>query len=209
MENKYKELADFEFNEIDINLKETEFIKEYSNLNFNGFFFVKTVKTDNLRLKEYLNSVNKNRSGFERKAPFEIATDDAKDFIFNFIKNKSLKKLHLSFYKDDDFVSITQEYNSLEDFRKVPIFDINIKQLKKQLYEIAKRGSLYKHWNLSDSFTNKIISDFINILFDNKKCMIFKLADWSGFDEGLYEGFMLINLNTTQITFFAKDEYFG
>lgn len=208
MKNKYNELRDFVFKEVDIGLEETEFVKEFSDLRFNGFFFVKTVSTDNSKLKEHLNSIHTGRDIFVGKIFFNAAAEDTKDFIFNFIKNKSLKKLNLSFYQDDDFLSIAPENNSLDNFRKLPLFEIDIEQLKKRLFEISKKGSIYRHWNLSDLLTTKMINDFINNIFDHKECRIFELTDWSGFDEGMYEGFIFINLNKAEITFFAKDEYF-
>ncbi|MFC4163091.1 hypothetical protein ACFOWU_05485 [Epilithonimonas zeae] len=207
MENKYNKILDIEFKEVDIGLEKTEFIQEYSKLSFNGFFFVKSIESENTELKSYLNSIHKPLEDFDINISFQSASIDAKDFIFNLIKNKSLKKLSLSFYDEDDYLTIDSKYDSFENFRKLYISELNKIKLQKRLYQIANEGSIYDKWNISDRLTSKMIDDFIGNLFDNNNYRIFELSDWNGFDMGWYVSFLFINLEKSQITFFAKDDY--
>jgi hypothetical protein len=207
MENKYKKVADFEFSEINIGLEETEFIKEYSKLIFNGFFFIKTIESNQEEFRNYLNSIHKPLEDFDINIPFQSATSDAKDFIYHLINNETLRRISLYFYEDSDFFTIATQYTSLENFRKLPIAEMNKLKLQRYLFEIAKEGSVYEEWKSSDRLTSKMINDFLVKLFQNDNYRIFNIGDWSGYDMGFYICFLLIDLDKGQITFFAKDDY--
>ncbi|WP_312342416.1 hypothetical protein [Chryseobacterium binzhouense] len=207
MENKYRKLADIEFSEINIGLEETEFIKEYSKLTFNGFFFIKTIESNYDEFRNYLNSIHKPLEDFDINIRFQSSTIDAKDFIYHLINNESLKNISINFNAEGDFLKIAPKYSLLEEFKKLSIAELNKLKFHRYLFYIVKQGSIYEEWGLSDRLTSKIINDFIENLFQNSNYRIFEIEDWSGYDMGFYVCFLLIDLDKAQITFFAKDDY--
>ena len=91
--SKYRELLNFEFDEIDIEIQETQFIINYSQLSFNDGFLLKTITVNNKEdLKFILNNITKPNYKFDINNKFQPADKDVNDFLYNLIKNDHLRE---------------------------------------------------------------------------------------------------------------------
>lgn len=208
--NKYRELLNFKFNEIDIGIQETQFIINFSQLSFNDGFLLKTITTKNTEdLKFILNNIIKPNYNFDINKKFQPADKEINEFLFNLIKNDHLRNKKWGIHEDDeDFFNIIEKYDSSEKFKTLSIYELDKNKLGRRLYEIAKEGSIYHNWLISDRQTEKMISEFINKLIDkNNTYRLFEYENWGDYIMGFFRGFIIINVENAQITFFVKDDY--
>ncbi|MEP7264470.1 MAG: hypothetical protein ABI772_08230 [Bacteroidota bacterium] len=208
--NKYKDLYDLVFTEINIDLEKTDFITEYSKLSFNDGFLFKTVEPDlKQKFREILNTVLKPIEKPDFNIKFQRANSDVNDFIFHLINNESLQSKNWGLHEDDsDFLQITDSYNTEEKFRTLGIYELDKNNLQKRLYTEAKEGSIYIDWKVSDRLTEKMIQQFTDTLFsESDDCRAFEFEVWGDYIMGYFLGFLLINISKGQVTFFVKDDY--
>jgi|GEM_PF-2415804 len=208
--NKYQKIKEINFCEIETELQNSDFIIEYSKLSFNDGFLFKSIET---KEKEFLNNlvnqIHRLKEDFDVNHKFQKASNDVNDFIYFLINNDSLKAKKWGIHEDDDdFLEIIEEFKSLEKFRNLSIYELNTIKLERRLSEIAKSGSIYDDWTLSDRRTEKIVGEFVNNLFKKEeKYRIFKFENWGDYIMGFFIGFIFINISKSQITFFVKDDY--
>lgn len=208
--NIYQKIKEINFYEIGTELHESDFIIEYSKLNFNDGFLFKTIEVQEKETFRTLsNQIPKLKEDFDVNQKFQKASKDVNDFIYFLINNESLKAIKWGIHEDDDnFLEIVEEFKSLEKFRNIPIYELNTIKLQRRLHEIAKYGSIYDDWLVSDRRTEKIVSEFVNNLFEeDDKHRIFEYDNWGDYIMGFFIGFIFINISKAQITFFVKDDY--
>ena len=208
--SKYRELLNFEFDEIDIEIQETQFIINYSQLSFNDGFLLKTITVNNKEhLKFILNNITKPNYKFDINNKFQPADKDVNDFLYNLIKNDHLREKKWGINEqDEDFFNIIEKYDSAEKFKTLSIYELDKNKFGRRLYEEAKKGSIYDDWLISDRQTEKMVSEFINKLVDrNSTYRMFEYENWGDYIMGYFLGFIIINVENAQITFFVKDDY--
>lgn len=208
--NKYKKIKEISFDEINTDLQKSNFIEEYSKLSFNDGFLFKTIEAKEKDIfKEISNQILKLNEDFDVNIKFQKASKDVNDFLYYIITNESLKAKKWGIHEDDeDFLEIVDEFKSLENFKKLTICELNTMKLQRRLHEIAKCGSIYDDWTLSDRLTENIISDFVNSIFQkNEEYRIFEFENWGDYIMGFFNGFIFINISKSQISFFVKDDY--
>jgi len=208
--NKYQKIKQISFDEINTDLQESKFIEEYSKLSFNDGFLFKTIEAkEKDAFKEISNQILRLNEDSDVNIKFQKAHRDVNDFLYYLITNESFVAKKWGIHEDDeDFLEIAAEFKSLENFKNLTICELNTIKLQRRLCEIAKSGSIYDDWTLSDSLTEKIISEFVNSLFQKKEeYRIFEFQNWGDYIMGLFNGFIFINISKSQITFFVKDDY--
>jgi hypothetical protein len=208
--NKYQKIKEISFDEINTDLQKSKFIEEYSKLSFNDGFLFKTIEAKEKEIfKELSNQILKLNENFDVNIKFQKASKDVNDFLYYIITNESLIAKKWGIHEDDeDFLEIVDEFKSLENFKNLTICELNTMKLQRRLYEIAKSGSIYDDWTLSDRLTEKIISDFVNSIFQkNEEYRIFEFENWGDYIMGFFDGFIFINISKSQISFFVKDDY--
>jgi len=208
--NKYQKIKEISFDEINTDLQKSKFIEEYSKLSFNDGFLFKTIEAKEKDIfKEISNQILKLNEDFDVNIKFQKASKDVNDFLYYIITNESLIAKKWGIHEDDeDFLEIVDEFKSLENFKNLTICELNIMKLKRRLHEIAKSGSIYDDWTLSDRLTEKIVSDFANSIFQkNEEYRIFEFENWGDYIMGFFNGFIFINISKSQISFFVKDDY--
>lgn len=208
--NKYQKIKEVSFDEIKTELQKTEFVVEYSKLSFNDGFFFKTIEAKEKDIfKEISTQITKLNEDFNVNIEFQKASKDVNEFLYYLIKNESIIAKKWGIHEDDkDFFKIVDEYNSLENFKKLTICEHNTIKLQRRLNTIAKSGSIYDKWTLSDGLTQKIVSDFVNSMFQkNEEYRIFEFDKWGDYIMGFFNGFLFMNISKSQISFFVKDDY--
>jgi hypothetical protein len=208
--NIYQKIEEINFCEIKTVLQKSDFITEYSKLSFNDGFLFKTIEVEEKEIfSTLLNQIPTLNEDFDVNQKFQKTSKDVNDFLYFLINNKTLKAKKWGIHEDDDnFFEIVEEFKSLEKFRNIPIYELNTIKLQRRLREIAKSGSIYDDWLISDNRTEKIVSEFVNNLFkEDDKYRIFEYDNWGDYLMGYFIGFIFINISKAQITFFVKDDY--
>lgn len=208
MNYKFKELSVFDFKKVDIGLQSTKLIKEYSQLKFNGGFVLATIGShDPEQFRDYLKSLypSSDECDMNIKTGSEA---DIKDFIYHLLGNNSLADLDIYLGDGEEFLTIDPPYDSLDEFRKLAFAELTKAQFEKQLHQTVLRASIYDNWKVSEEQTLEMISDFIDHLFPKEgNFRIFSFQQWGNFMIGLFEGFIFLNIDRGQLTFFARDDY--
>jgi hypothetical protein len=209
-DHPYQQLYDLSFTEIETGLEKTDFIVAYSALSFNDGFLFKTVEPNAKEpFREIVNRIAKPLEELDFNIPFQRATPDANKFLFHLINNESLKLKKWGLHEDDtDFLETTAEYNTEEKFQTLGIYALNKNKLQHRLYTEARQGSIYTKWKIPDGRTEKMIHAFIDAAIpqgDNYRA--FEFQKWGNYIMGFFVGFILINLDKGQLSFFAKDDY--
>lgn len=208
--NKFKKINEINFDEINSDLQKTKFFEEYSKLSFNEGFLLKTIEAKEKDIfQEIANQIPKLNEFYDVDQKFQKASNDVNDFLYYLITNESLIIKKWGIHEaDEDFLEIVDEFKPIEKFRNLTICELNLINLKRKIQEIATSGSIYDNWTFSDSLTEKIVSEFINSLFQkNDAYRIFQYTKWGNYLIGLFDGFIFINISKSQITIFAKDDY--
>ena len=110
--------------------------------------------------------------------------------------------------QDEDFFNIIEKYDSAEKFKTLSIYELDKNKFGRRLYEEAKEGSIYDDWLISDRQTETMVSEFINKLVDgNNTYRMFEYENWGDYIMGYFLGFIIINVENAQITFFVKDDF--
>lgn len=205
MDNKFQELSTLDFKKADIGLRETELIKEYSKLKFNGGFVLETIECYNSeKFRNHLKSI----SPFTNDCAMKPTADDIKDFMYYMLGNQSLTDLGIYLGNGEEFLLIDPPYDSLEEFRKLAFSELSGSEMKKRLFHTIIKASIYDDWKIPGELTSKMINDFINRLFpEDSHFRIFYFQQWGNFMIGLFEGFIFMDIDRGQLTFFAVDDY--
>jgi hypothetical protein len=100
MDNKFQELSTLDFKKADIGLRETELIKEYSKLKFNGGFVLETIECYN---SEKIQESFKIHISIPNDCAMKPTADDIKDFMYYMLGNQSLTDLGIYLGNGEEF----------------------------------------------------------------------------------------------------------
>lgn len=207
MDNRFQELSSLDFKKVDIGLKETELIKEYAQLKFNGGFVLATIECrDSEKFRDYLQSMYPVAN--DMNLNMRSAADDVKDFMYYLLGSQSLAGLEIYLGDGEEFLLVDPPYDELEEFRKLAFAELSENEMKKRLLQTVIRSSIYDDWKVSGEQTSKMINDFIDRLYrKSSNFMTLEFQQWGNFMIGLFVGFIFIDFDRGQITFFASDDY--
>ncbi len=207
MDNRFHELSFLNFKKVDIGLRETELIKEYARLKFNGGFVLATIECcDSEKFRDYLHSMYSVTDAMHLN--MRSAADDVKDFMYYLLDSQSLAGLDIYLGNGEAFLSVDPPYDELEGFRKLAFAELSENEMKKRLLQTAIKSSIYDDWKVSAEQTSKMINDFSSRMFtEDSHFRTLYFQQWGNFMIGLFEGYIFIDINRGQITFFAVDDY--
>lgn len=209
MGHRFQKLSTLDFKKVDIGLHKTELISAYSQLKFNGGFVLATIESnDPEKFKDYLEFLYPSQDEWSMGVNTRPAAENVKDFIYHLLGNESLADLEIYLGNGEEFLTIDPPYNSLDKFRKLGFTELSKKELEKRLFIKSIAGSIYDDWKISNELTLEMINDFTNQLFlkgDQFRSIYFE--QWGNFMIGLFEGFIFLNIDKGQLTFFAIDDY--
>ena len=210
MDHKFQKLSTLDFKKVDIGLQKTELIAAYSQLKFNGGFVLATIESSNNpeRFKDYMKSLYTSSNECDKKVSMRSVAENVKDFIYHLLGNESLAALDIYLGDGEEFLIIDSPYDSLDEFRKLAFAELTKAQLEKRLFQKIISGSIYDDWKVSEEQTLNMMRDFINQLFPkDDDFRFFSFQQWGNFMIGLFEGFIFLNIDKGQLTFFAIDDY--
>lgn len=209
MDNRFQELSTLDFKKADIGLWETELIKEYAKLKFNGGFALATIECcDSEKFREYLQSMYPVPHDGNMDLSVRAASDDIRDFMYYLLHSQSLAGLEIYLGNGEEFLSVDPPYDALEEFRKLVFTELSGNELKKDLFQTVIKGSIYNDWKVSAEQTSKMISDFTCRIFtEDSHIRTFYFQQWGNFMIGLFVGYIFVDIHRGLITFFAVDDY--
>lgn len=210
MDNRFEELSTLDLKKVDIGLRETELMEGYSQLKFNGGFVLETLQSSDSEIfKGYMKTIcPSSPSNCDMDGCTGLVTNDVKDFVYHLLCNQSLADLGIYLGNGEEFLVIDSPYDSLEGFRKLAFTELTRKKLEEMLLRNAICCSIYDDWKFSSESTLKMIRDFIDRLFpEGNHFKILYFEQWGNFMIGLFEGFIFMNIDRGQFTFFAIDDY--
>jgi hypothetical protein len=98
------------------------------------------------------------------------------------------------------------DFNSLENFRKIGLFEINSEEFKRNLLSLAIVGSCYKRMNYSEQEIKTMVQDFVDQLLNNvTDRIIVSTMPWGEYHIGWFTCFFIIR--NSDIIIFGKDDY--
>ncbi|WP_269236726.1 hypothetical protein [Flavobacterium flavigenum] len=188
-------------------LESTKFYSVYSSLSFNKGIIFKRIGTKSSlvfsgSISKEINEVkNQNTGGLIRIE----ANNQIHDFIYELLKHKDIDKKWR--YNDDVFFTeFSMDFNSLESFRKIGLFEINSEEFKRNLLSLAIVGSCYKRINYSEQEIKTMIQDFVDqLLNDVTDRIIVSTMPWGEYHIGWFACFFIIRKN--DIIIFGQDDY--
>ena len=193
-------------------LENSELIKAYSRLAFNGGFLLKKVTTTHpVKFRDYLHALDKTiiNENYDGNI-WPRANPDINDFIFHFLKNDSIKQKKWGWNEeeDNDFVVIREEYDGLQKFRNLPCWEISTSEFEDRLVQMVLGGTCYSDWKYPLAKTTKMVAHFAKLIFQSTPSYrVFDIQEWGYPAIGAFRCFLIIDLNAPALIYCCKDDY--
>lgn len=191
-------------------LESAKFYSAYSSLSFNkGIIFKRIGAKSSLVFSEIIGELSKEINEVDIQNTRELirikANNHIHDFIYELLTHNDIDKKWI--YNDDSFFTeFSIDFNSLENFRKIGLFEFNIEEFKRNLLGLAILGSCYERMNYSEQQIKTMVQDFVDqLLNDVTDRIIVSTMPWGEYHAGWFNCFFIIRKD--DIIIFGQDDY--